>query len=433
MITDIYADDELIVNSFISNDLTFIIQEDTGIGDGPWQTLTTLQPSQILSESFELKQSICDEKELRLGGCIPSQLKLDVMDISTNLSGKRIVVKIRTRYHAEFLYPSAALYPAADLYPQADNSSSRVMQTAEYTLFAGVIYSCERASNRRIKRLTAFDRMYYSSKKYCQYSLQSLIFRKAGNPIYYRELFGLLAAGGDISLPVLSYLQMINWETELPLDQTLAYSGDVFDKKLTVSQALQWLCELNGVFLLEDEPLSLNGQYATPRIVRPYADIQTKYDIASYSSLNFDEFITKEIRYACFYVNNDSGDVGVLVKNDYHDYGKYYSDNPFSRCLTSSSDVYPSISQLAATYASDEKDKLLGAVYVYRPFKASIFGRWWVQVGDRVKISTGDSDVPYVESIVLSRRIKGINGMRVEIEAKGVEIMGKERDEETNE
>ena len=80
-----------------------------------------------------------------------------------------------------------------------------------------------------------------------------------------------------------------------------------------------------------------------------------------------------------------------------------------------------------------ENDMITGAVYRYRPFKASIFNRWWVQVGDRVRLPTNDPEVPFIESIVLSRRIKGMYGLTVEIEAKGVEIMGKENDEEINE
>ena len=72
---------------------------------------------------------------------------------------------------------------------------------------------------------------------------------------------------------------------------------------------------------------------------------------------------------------------------------------------------------------------ITGNIYQYRPFKASIFNRWWVQVGDRIKLPTSVPDVPYVESIVLSRTLKGLYGMKVEIEAKGVEIFGKENDE----
>lgn len=90
----------------------------------------------------------------------------------------------------------------------------------------------------------------------------------------------------------------------------------------------------------------------------------------------------------------------------------------------------PLIKNLDARWASDGAYKIAHSVYIYRPFRANIFNRWWVQVGDRVKLPTTDEDVPYVTSIVFSKTIRGINSMNVEIEAKGVEILGKENDDE---
>ena len=46
----------------------------------------------IVSESLELTQAISDGKEFKLGGCIAGQLTVRVINVDTELNGKRIKV-----------------------------------------------------------------------------------------------------------------------------------------------------------------------------------------------------------------------------------------------------------------------------------------------------------------------------------------------------
>ena len=93
MITELYAIDRQLVDNLIENIVTIELQTFSG---GTLVSTEVLPAENIISESLEIKQSICDSEELRIGGCIPSQLTLNVMNTG-DLSGKRIVVKIRTR------------------------------------------------------------------------------------------------------------------------------------------------------------------------------------------------------------------------------------------------------------------------------------------------------------------------------------------------
>ena len=55
-----------------------------------------------------------------------------------------------------------------------------------------------------------------------------------------------------------------------------------------------------------------------------------------------------------------------------------------------------------------------------------MFARWWLEPGDKVAIKTGYNDTETVESFVLSRTLKGINGMHCIIKATGTEFLGKD-------
>lgn len=420
MISELYAIDEQLVSRY-DNIITIGIQSKSG---GVWNDPVPLDPSNIVSESLEIEQSICDDKEIKIGGCIPSQLTLSLVDIAEDLSGKQIVVTAQAKYYGD-LYPSASLYPREDMYPN-------VCFTDQYVLFVGPIYSCKKTSNYRIRKLIAFDRLYYPSTILCK------------NRVYnYLHLYDPQTAPDYTFLDIMNWFfpkarlsfdrsGFINRNTVLFLNDT--YWQDLADDNTTFLEFYRWLCELNGVFLIEDAPTEISSARAHPRVIFPYQNMNTVYVISSYAinGFDYDDFITKEIRWGQFKFNKSRRRVFFHV-DPYEGYSRYYSDNPVLNSIADWSYVQPIIENLEEDYSTDHTAKITGNVYRYRPFKASIFNRWWVQVGDRIRLPTNDPEVPFVESIVLSRKIKGMYGLTVEIEAKGVEIMGKENDEEINE
>lgn len=432
MITELYEKDRLLVNNFISNEITFEIQRKTvNSGGAFWTSVLTLSNEQIVSESLEITQSICDDEELQIGGCIPSQLKLNVMNISEDLSGTRIIVKIRENYYSDCLYPDADLFPNLKLCPYM-----QPLQTPEYVLFIGQIYSYKKTENYKIREIIAFDRMYYGSNVLCKNKLYNYLKPIWRDPAYsdvtitFKQIAYWFFSICRINAPKSS--NFINWDTDFEIRDDLVES--VLNKNFTAAEGLKWLCEINGVFLVDDETSGKNiaQDFANVRVIAPYNKKANKYEIESYSNLKYDDFMTKPIKYIQFCSNPD-GSFYYMYDSDHAEYSHYISDNPLTQCLGSNDILAPLIRNLDANYASDKTNKIIRDIYVFRPFNASIFNRWWIQVGDRVKLPTSDVDVPYVESIVMSRTIKGINGMTVEIEAKGVEVFGKESDETPNE
>lgn len=417
IITELYAWDSQLVDSF-DTIVSIGIQERSGTF---WRNPVPLGDQYIISESLEIKQSICDDKELRIGGCIPSQLTLDIMNLSEDLSGRRIVVKAKGRHLYE-RYPSTSLYPSEELYP-----NTRL--TGEYILFIGQIYSCKKTNNHQIRKLIAFDRMYYPSTAWCKGRIWQLMEQNPTRSFTFSEIWNTFCPSA--LMPEMSS-DLINYATELEINPDIW--KDVIDKRFTFLDFYAMMCELNGVFLIEDTPSGVNVDTAQPRIIKPYVNVGTDgqigyYTISSYSQLTYEEFLQKEIRYARFDISG-SGRFVYLHQDPYEGYSHYMSDNLITQSISDGENVKKIVNNLGSTRSSDRRDKITGKVYEFRPFKASIFNRWWVQVGDRVKLPTNDPDVPYVESIVLSRTLRGMYGMTVEIEAKGVEIMGKETDEE---
>ena len=194
---------------------------------------------------------------------------------------------------------------------------------------------------------------------------------------------------------------------------------------------------LTVTFLIDDNPnvADLTSSVkANVRVIAPYIDVSNKYDISSYSDLKYDDFITKQIKYIQFYSHPSGSKWYKVYYPNHEEYSHYISENPLTQALGDTNELKPLVRNFCGDsgFSTDGVNRIFHDVYEYRPFTASIFNRWWVQVGDRVRIPTTDEDVPYVESIVFSRTIKGINGMTVEIEAQGVEVFGKESDEEIN-
>jgi hypothetical protein len=419
MVTELYEIDDLLVNNCISTDVTFEILDSSGT------KIMTLENENIVSESLEIKQSICDDEELTIGGCIPSQLKLNLMNVSEDLSGKLIVARVSETYSSGILYPSQNLLPSEELTPTFSKN-----ETKKYTLFVGQIFSCKRTTNRKIRELVAFDRTYYASTVLCKNKLYNYLLshNDDSQELKFSDIGIWFFDIAKISCPIIS--NFVNWETKFDLG--CGAVKDVLDKNFTALEGIKYLCELNGIFLIDDRMSNKNTvESVSFRVVKPYKNVDNKYDISSYSDLSFDDFETKQIMRYQFYYDKD-GSLVSHYNNGYENYSQYISNNKLTQCLSTSNDLRLLTINLE-NRGKETVERIIGDVYVYRPFTASIFNRWWVQVGDRVRLPTNDEEVPFVESIVFSKTIKGINGMIVEIEAKGVEVLGKESDDNINE
>lgn len=361
-----------------------------------------IDSNNIVAESFELKQSICDEKEFTLGGCVAGQMSIQIFGIDTELANATVNVYLRQGY-ADVLYPADTLLLSNDLKP------SRADNWVEYQLFSGVVDSVTRQKNRAIKELVAYDAMY-----------------KASNKIPYGYASDLAIHSPTVMLRDFIYSIGINIDPNFEakrtdnfnISNTISFTDLELVKKCNVEKVsvVDWFkafCELNSTFGY----VNRQGELAQLKLYDTSA--VAKETITSYSSLTFEDYVVQPINLIKFAYNKDS----------YFEYGNsgqakqswYISDNIITKCCTN---IGAMISRFMSTAGGT--NYIFGSMYSYRPFEATLFAQWWLEPGDKVTIPTGYEDVKSVESFVLSRTIKGVNGMTVTIESKGKEYAGKD-------
>ena len=346
----------------------------------------------IVSESFELTQSVCDESRLVLGGAEAAQMTIRIIDINAELGGRRVKAYLRQKYASNALVPSNSLVPSQSLHP------GEHIEAAEHCLFTGIIASAKKQKNRRIKEIIAYDDMYlYSKMRFTAESLSMYIgMNTYTNREFLTELFDMKELSFD---PDTDQTASFNHLPYLYLDNEPLYKV-LGEKGASLQEFLRAYAELNAAFALfrGDGSMQIKS-------LSKYTDQQH----TATEQRNIDEIIPSYFSLSDFaYGSSTSG-------------SWYTSDNLILRlCSDPGSLVTNFWTQNGVNY-------LFNSLLSYRPFRAEIASRWWLEPGDRVKIMTGyENDIEYVDSFILSRTIRGINGMRVIIEAKGTEYIGNE-------
>ncbi len=390
----------------------------------PDDDIADIGSENIIADSFELTQSICDG-DFELGGCIAGRLSVKVVNVEVPLNNKRINVFIKQKYGSGDLTPAANLLPSETLCPGMQ------AKTFEHILFCGTIESSLRQKNRSVKEIIAYDDFYLMSRLNCKDWVSQYVARRqqAGSNITLGNFTDALldqldlAVGRDIPRQDM-YGFSLNMSSALPFYH---YINDVhkldeaLSDKVTALDMFKACCELNGTFGIIDD----NGTIGRVSLVKITGQVTSKKPvdetITSYADLTFEEYVTRNINKLRFKYN----------KNQNYDYtynaskeSWYIADNIITKCCTS-------VGELLTNFYKKIDDTLtsnyiFGDILSYRPFTADVFARWWLEPGDKIAIKTGYNDTETVESFVLSRTLKGINGMRCIIKATGTEFLGKD-------
>lgn len=367
--------------------------------------------SNIIAESFEMKHSICDEKEFTLGGCIAGQLTIKVIGIEQALNNKRINVFLRQTYSTGDLFPSETLLPSENLFAGPQKA------TIEIQIFSGTIDSSLRQKNRSVKEIIAYDDMYRMSQIKCDAWFKGYALHTT--TAHLKDIATVLTESlEDVGAKAIGIGENFNDEKILKLNYDIVKS--VIQDNMVVTDLLKAYCELNACFGI----INSNGNLVFKKLYEydetASANKQKSVDeeITAYADLNFEEYITAPIRLVKFKYNKDQ----------YFGWGfssekasRYISDNIITSCCSDITELVKAFLQ-----ESNALNYIFNDLYSYRPFSADVFARWWLEPGDKVKIKTGYDDTETIESFVFERTIKGINGMRVTLKAQGTEFIGKD-------
>lgn len=341
---------------------------------------TTLENNSIISESMSLEQSICDEEQIRFGAVNSACFKVDITGTAKRYKGLKVVPTIYT-------------------------------ESGGVTLGEFTIIEDELSDNREYRSLTAYDALYDIFEKN-----MSTWYTNLNLPMtmkQFRDSF-------------FSNIGITQENETLPNDdmqvQRTVSTGDAV---LSGQKILESICEINGcfgmmvwspsankgvfryVFIKGDEALyPRNNLYPNDSLFPHQGDMcfLDSGDILS-GGLVYQEYTSLPI--ARVQLRNNVNDVGVVYPNVSTGNGYQVTDNFL---------IYGKNNAELTTVANKLYNKVKDISYV--PTKATMRGRPWQELGDKVVVTTNRTSITFP---ILHRMLSGITALKDEFEAKGKE------------
>lgn len=335
---------------------------------------------EIVSESMEISEILCDEDQIRFGQCNAKQFSVIVTDL------KDIKEDVEIKATLGF-----------------ENGES-----GDFTLGYFNVKTIEKLKSKKQYKITAYDRMYLFDTDITDWlkSLDDMWFRDF-KPLFFEKI-GIGYVDSDIPFDDNTYFHFQNFD---------------YSKPITGLILIEDICELNGCFgvinndgLFEFVFLKKSGaQYPSTELLPSRSTYPATTYIEPDVILNdsnqnllkdyplYNDFLTKKI------------DGIKLITNTHgtYDYGgnnKYYiSDNVIIDSLVGNSEAQKEYYSQIILY------KIGGVIYTpCDTVKAK--GLPYVELGDVFQFETEDYTV---QSYVLRRKLKGIKSLTDTYESKG--------------
>lgn len=355
----------------------------------------TIENDEIYAESMKLKESIIEKTNIEFVGCIASSFKVQVNGIQADLKGKRIEVSIYT----------------------AETESEPIK------LFNGIVDSAMQQSNKRIKEITAYDRLYTQGNIDLAAWYNSLTF-----PITIK----------DFRDSLFTYIGIEQEEIKLPNDN-VSIDKKYDPKTLKARNVIKAMCQINGAFGIINRNdkfeyrilADLSATYAYPSVTlfpsntlypaNPnVAESVVKKEIETesfsfYKTVNYEEFEVKPVDKLT--IRQSEQDAGVSYGNGTNNY--IIQGNMFT--------LGKSNSELLAMAQAVYKN--VRGIYYY-PYKSNNNGLPYIECGlDAVSYqmynfypeSARASSKTTRNFYVFSREMSGIQNLRDSYSAQGEE------------
>ena len=368
----------------------------------------TIDTDTLHSEAVTIKESICDDEELTLGGCIAFSCEFEVSEIIQHDLSKR------------------SFDVTMEVHDEAGNT------ILEIPMGCYKVYSAEMVDDKDYKKIVAYDALYDASADVSDWyeGLFPVISLNAVTKTDDNgtEITALVKNYGTTTLKAMreSLLQHLGILYE---EQSLVNDDMIVSKSLQPSgdncnglMMLKWMCEIHGGF----GRMNRNGRFEVTTLQSSglYPDEERYPDVdlypengnassvalgisdeeprAEYITAKFEEYMTKYI--TGINVRTEDDDVGCTVGT---------TENPY---------IISGNALLFGKTAAELKpiaENILNVIkdIIYRPNTTELIGLPYVEVGDVYSVEKED----VVESYVLSRTLSGIQMLRDTYEAKGSE------------
>lgn len=368
----------------------------------------TIDTDTLHSEAVTIKESICDDEELTLGGCIAFSCEFEVSEIIQHDLSKR------------------SFDVTLEVHDEAGNT------ILEIPMGCYKVYSAEMVDDKDYKKIVAYDALYDASADVSDWyeGLFPVISLNAVTKTDDNgtEITALVKNYGTTTLKamresLLQHLGILYEEQSLVNDdmivsKSLQPSGD----NCTGLMMLKWMCEIHGGF----GRMNRNGRFEVTTLQSSglYPDEERYPDVdlypengnassvtlgisdeeprAEYITAKFEEYMTKYI--TGINVRTEDDDVGCTVGT---------TENPY--IISGNALLFGKTAAALKTIA----ENILNVIkdIIYRPNTTELIGLPYVEVGDVYSVEKED----VVESYVLSRTLSGIQMLRDTYEAKGSE------------
>lgn len=383
-----------------------------------------IQPANIVSESLEIDSAVMDSDNLVFGGCISSKMSIKVIDVSniitSDLEGEKIRVYIEQGYSSTPNYPSNDLYPGSALLPGLTTYS------LEQVIYTGYIYSINRQKKRNVFEIISFDEMYRMSQTKCKEFIRGVLNYSPATINTAHKLMGRVLESYDgkydtnfqsqFAAPestATEFQETYNHFADLNLSRDILV--DKASEKLSISDVLAAHSELNARFAF----FNANGElrFTSFFVVKGSGNNRhteqrnSNVTIDSYNGLQYKDFDTCRIGYISFPYNGGNSRYNFGATSDKR---RWYISNNIITTWSTDISAY-----VTAFHQSLAMDFIFNNISVYRPYSVRTFGEWWIEPSDVISLETLDTNYPTLKGFVLARRLNGVAGMKVDLEAKG--------------
>lgn len=336
----------------------------------------TITNKEIHSEQFELNESICSDSTLRYGSCEASSLKMRIANVFTSLKGKWLTVKCVLNGHDDEPFVFGRYKVDSDK-PTAD---------------------------KRYRDIVAYDAMYDILTANVAEWYNSLTF-----PMPLKAFRNAL----------ISHFDLEEVEISLPNDE-MTVERTIEPSEISGRDVLTAICELNACFghigrsgkfqyvVLKEITKGLypsNTLYPANDLF-PHDTNATRLKSGKYIKATYEDYLVREIdKVQIRQEENDiggesgSGENAYIIEDNFLVYGKTTDE----------------LNGIAAKFLS------AAGIVIYRPSSVNAIGNPCLEVGDPIKVSTKYQNI---ETYILSRTLKGIQGMKDTYSAKGSEYSG---------
>ena len=368
----------------------------------------TIDNDTIYQESIKITQSLCEDEELTLGGCIASSMTFEVAEIiDKDINNCRFSAGIQL----------------------VDNTGKKLADTIPMGVFA--IASAKSVDDKDYKDVTAYDDMYYKA---------SVDVTK-----WYDNYFPIIGTttnkdseGNSITTNVYGKTTLRQFRNDLLEHLGISYrlqdlpnDDMVVEKTISISNGsisgqalLKMICTLHGGFgimnregrfvvvhvtggALYPEEILYPEETLYPEEEFQYIGVNGTDELLypEYRTVSYEEYMCNHI--TCVNLRTDSEDLGVTVGSDI--------SNPY--VISANYFLYGKSAAELEVIGNNILEKINGITY--RPCTIDVQGLPYVDVGDAVALEKKTVDI---ESFVFSRTLSGIQNLRDEYSAKGTEI-----------